>query len=384
MINARDFIDTCLEYGYTFWTGVPCSYLSPLIGCAMKTPGLQLIMATSEGEAVGIATGAYLAGKKTVVFCQNSGLGDMVSPLTSLNFPYRIPALLIVSRRGGPHDEPQHEHMGSITRRLLDTLGIPSQPFPNRRREIAPVFASIEHLTEATSRPVALVLEKGHLAPLETASVWRRQDCPPESPASAPEGRFRCPPEQWMTRVDAISAVRQSLDGREAVVATTGQIWRELFSMGHQDNHFYVLGSMGCASAIGLGVSLVATGRAVVVLDGDRAALMKMGNMATVGHIGPRNFIHVVLDNEVYETTGGQPTASSKTDFSLLALACGYQRAHRVDVIDLPRIMREAKSMPGPSMLHVKVSPVSDRGMPRLPASPPQIKDRFMQWLARS
>ena len=86
-----------MSRGYTFFTGVPCSFLKPLINYVIQSPDVDYIAATSEGEAVGIAAGAYLAGRKAVVMCQNSGLGNMVNPLTSLNFPFRIPLLLIIT-----------------------------------------------------------------------------------------------------------------------------------------------------------------------------------------------------------------------------------------------------------------------------------------------
>ncbi|MDD2585663.1 MAG: thiamine pyrophosphate-binding protein, partial [Syntrophomonadaceae bacterium] len=138
MIKAQDFVNSALKRGYNFWTGVPCSFIKPLINYVLQDPNLDYIGATSEGEAVGIAAGAYLAGRKTVVMCQNSGLGNTVNPLTSLNFPFRIPTMLIVTHRGalGLNDEPQHELMGQITGELLDVLRIPWEPFPQTISQI--------------------------------------------------------------------------------------------------------------------------------------------------------------------------------------------------------------------------------------------------------
>ena len=120
---------------------MPCSFFTSFINYVIDDPTLDYIGATSEGEAVGITLGAALAGRKTVTMCQNSGLGNMVNPLTSLNYPFRIPTLLIVTWRGQPgvKDEPQHEQMGRIMHQMLETLEIPWLPFPargigNRRR----------------------------------------------------------------------------------------------------------------------------------------------------------------------------------------------------------------------------------------------------------
>src|SRR5271167_3132398 len=111
MIRARQFIDEASRVGFDFYTGVPCSFLTPLINGVISDSRLTYLGATSEGEAVAIAAGAWLAGRLPVVMCQNSGLGNMVNPLTSLNWPFHIPALLVVTWRGQPGiaDEPQHE-----------------------------------------------------------------------------------------------------------------------------------------------------------------------------------------------------------------------------------------------------------------------------------
>ena len=102
---------------------------------------IAYVAAASEGEAVAIASGAWLAGRGTVVMCQNSGLGNAVNPLTSLNFPFRIPTLMIVTWRAGPGlaDEPQHELMGAITPALLDLIRVAHRPFPTSEEAVAPV-----------------------------------------------------------------------------------------------------------------------------------------------------------------------------------------------------------------------------------------------------
>jgi len=146
MIGAEAFIGPALTRGFQFYAGVPCSFLTPLINRVIGDPALGYVGATSEGEAVAMAAGAWLAGRKTVVMCQNSGLGNAVNPLTSLNFPFRIPTLLIVTWRGQPGigDEPQHELMGRITAGLFDTMGIPHQPFPAATEEVEPSLALAE------------------------------------------------------------------------------------------------------------------------------------------------------------------------------------------------------------------------------------------------
>src|SRR5215207_9898368 len=154
MISAAAFIDQLRQLNYSQYAGVPCSFLKPFINYVIADPRSNYIGAASEGEAVGITLGAYLAGRKSVTMCQNSGLGNMVNPLTSLNYPFRVPTLLIATWRGQPglKDEPQHEQMGQIMHQLLETLEIPWRAFPTEESEIAAVIRSEEHTSELQSR----------------------------------------------------------------------------------------------------------------------------------------------------------------------------------------------------------------------------------------
>src|SRR5437764_11320504 len=133
MIRAEALIDTLRQAGFAMYSGVPCSYLTPFINAVIGSADAHYVGAANEGDAVAIACGAELAGMHAVVMCQNSGLGNAVSPLTSLSATFRIPLLLITTWRGQPGgrpDEPQHQLMGQITPRLLDLLEIPWELFP--------------------------------------------------------------------------------------------------------------------------------------------------------------------------------------------------------------------------------------------------------------
>jgi len=381
VIEASHFIEPALKLGYTFWTGVPCSFLTPFINYVIQSADLDYVGATSEGEGVGVAAGAYLAGRKTVVMCQNSGLGNTVNPLTSLNYPFRIPTLLIVTHRGAPglKDEPQHELMGRITGDLLSTMGIPWEPFPDRPSLIVEALARAEKAMLSTGLPFALVMPKGSVADYPLGSQCQKSL--PEK--SAPVGSFALSSHGRMARLDAIRAIRDSLSGDEAIVATTGHIGRELFALGHRENHIYVVGSMGCASGVGLGIHEGGKSRRVVVLDGDGAALMKMGNLATIGYYRPKGLLHIILDNEAHESTGGQATVSMTADLAMVAAGCGYRHVRRADHPEiLAKIIQEARFAEGPSLVHVKVAVGSDPSLPRPNLTPVQVKEQFMRWLS--
>ncbi|MGH8035323.1 MAG: thiamine pyrophosphate-dependent enzyme, partial [Lysobacterales bacterium] len=166
------------------------------------------------------------------------------------------------------------------------------------------------------------------------------------------------------------------------VVGTTGYTGRELFAVADRPNHLYLVGSMGCASSFALGLSLALPGKRVVVLDGDGAALMRMGNFATAGAYAGDNFFHVVLDNSAHESTGGQSTVSASTSFAAVAAACGYADAREeVRREALESFMQQAR---GPALMHLRIRGGVPAELPRPGLSPVEVRQRLMRHLGIS
>ena len=155
MLSANFLINQLSKYGYNFFTGVPCSHLTSIINGVINSKKIRYVGATSEGEAVGIASGAWLAGKKSVVMIQNSGLGNTINPLTSLNYPFKIPILLITTWRGDPNikDEPQHKLMGKITKNILTLSKIKNEIFPKSASNLIKVLSKINNSIKKNSLP---------------------------------------------------------------------------------------------------------------------------------------------------------------------------------------------------------------------------------------
>ena len=377
MIPADAFLEPARRRGFGFYTGVPCSFLTPVINRVISDPTVAYVGAASEGEAVAIAAGAWLAGRGTVVMCQNSGLGNTVNPLTSLNFPFRIPTLMVVTWRGQPglKDEPQHELMGQITGALLDTMRIGHAAFPKDESEIAGALDQAERAMAATSLPFAFIMEKDTV-----------RDDGLDQPAPAP---FKRGAMESLTkggarprRLDVLERVLALVPDEAAIVATTGKCGRELFTLADRAQHLYQVGSMGCASAMGLGVALHVE-RPVVVLDGDGAALMKMGAFATIGAYRPKQLVHIVLDNGVHDSTGGQATVSSTVDFAEIAAACGYPRAWSCDdLAGFETAFKSALAGGGPAMIHMRIGPGSLDKLGRPTVKPHEVALRFKDFLA--
>jgi phosphonopyruvate decarboxylase len=165
------------------------------------------------------------------------------------------------------------------------------------------------------------------------------------------------------------------------VIATTGYTGRELAVIDDRPSQLYVVGSMGCASSLGLGVSLAREDVRTVVVDGDGAALMRMGNFATLGSQGAENLVHVLLDNEVHESTGGQATVSGSISFGAIAAACGYALALEGDELTLLDELFAAGNVGGPRFASLKIRPGTLPELPRPKLSPERVRARFVDHL---
>lgn len=376
MIRAASFFQQARAFGFRFFSGVPCSYLKPMINYSIDAPDLEYVGAANEGDAVAIVTGAALGGKPGVVMFQNSGFGNAVNPLTSLNGIFRIPALIIVTWRGEPSgrpDEPQHELMGKITPELFDVLRIPWEFFPHEEDGIEPALAGACHHMARTGLPYGLIMRDGAVAHQPLRS----------SPRSRPVQATPLPstpwPERRPTRSDVLRAVQQHARPSDAIVATTGYMGRALYALADRPNQLYMVGSMGCASSLGLGLALAQPHRRIIVLDGDGAALMRLGALATLGCERPPNLLHLLIDNEMHESTGGQATTTGSVDLAAVAHACGYPCVRRASTPeDVASAMNDAAAL---TFLHIKVRGEEVDKLPRPTLAPWQASERFRVWL---
>ena len=378
MIESAQFVDAARARGFGLWTGVPCSYLTSFLNAVIADRSLQYVPASNEGEAVAVAVGSHIGGRRAVAMFQNSGLGNAVSPLTSLAHTHRVPVLLIVSRRGDPAgaaDEPQHELMGEITTRMLDVIGVRWELFPTQASEVE---ASLEragsHMDE-TGLPYALVMRKGSVKASPPPAI------PPPKPVRAADVPSTRHPPRTLKR-EYLAALQSAATDRDIFVSTTGYTSRELYALGDKPNQLYVVGAMGCVSSVGLGLALARPDVRVTVLDGDGSALMRLGGLAAIGYQRPPNLLHIVLDNGMHESTGGQFTVTSSVDLVAVAAACGYQAAVRVDnPDDLLRVF----SAPRRELTFVSasVAPGVPDDLPRPSVTPPQVTQRLRDHLKR-
>ncbi|AJC21631.1 phosphonopyruvate decarboxylase [Pandoraea pulmonicola] len=389
MIEAGQFVEAARAHGFTWYTGVPCSFLTPFINYVLQDPTLHYLSAANEGDAVAIAAGATLGegrGARAVTMMQNSGLGNAVSPLTSLTWTFRLPQLLIVTWRGQPGitDEPQHALMGPITPAMLDLMEVPWELFPTEPDAIAPALErAVKHMDE-TGRPYALVMQKGSVAPFPLQPAER----PPRPAQPAPVSLMRgVAPSALPARRDALERViaHTPLDGT-VVLASTGFCGRELYALDDRPNQLYMVGSMGCVTTLALGLALARPDLRVVALDGDGAALMRMGAFATLGAYGPSNLVHLLLDNASHDSTGAQATVSPTVSFAGVAAASGYALALEGDTLDVVEQLFDARTASlndGPRFACLTTRPGTPDGLPRPNVTPEAVKSRLMDHIAQ-
>ena len=363
-MKAESFVKHLKSQGFGPFSGIPCSVFKHLINYIEHTEDSQYCLASSEGEAMALAGGFSLAGRLPVVLMQNDGYGNAVNPLSSLQLLYGLPCLLLISWRGEPgkKDAPQHTVMGKTIQSLLSIFGIGHEVIENGDRSLQKAIKTAKETMSSTSIPYALLIRKGYF---EEYLIRKEEE---ETALETREPYLKC--------------LENLISGKDVVIGATGFSGRELNSLFKHEGKFYMMGSMGCAASIGLGLAKEYPDRRVFVLDGDGALLMKMGTLSTVGYYAPKNLIHICFDNNCYESTGGQKTAATNIDFARIAGACGYSYAKSINNLnDFKGALMTTVNMDGPHFIHTRIRPGTIDGLPRPAVTPEDMKRTMRSFL---
>ena len=372
---ASVLIQECLNEGIDFFTGVPDSLLKGLCNelySLYGTDSSRHIVAHNEGGAIALCAGHYLAiGKPGLCYMQNSGIGNAVNPLTSLmdTDVYALPCLLVIGWRGEPgiKDEPQHVRQGAVTLGQLNLLNIPyfilsadtsDESFRNNFQKLLPAMKE--------GRTAAIVVRKGAL----------KTDKAPDY-----SNPYR------LSREKAAGIILSEASSDDIFVSTTGKLSREVFelreaaSAGHEKD-FLTVGSMGHAGMIALQIATDKPNRTIWCLDGDGAFLMHLGALPVIANRGPKNLIHVVINNGAHETVGGMPVCSCSLNITGIAAAAGYPLVLKADSEEtLREALRQARSADGPVLIEVLCACGARDDLGRPTTTPVQNRDAFMHAL---
>lgn len=370
MISTKFVCNTLEKNNINFFCGVPDSLLKDFCAyIAENFDSKSNIITANEGNAIALAAGHYLAtSNPALVYMQNSGTGNTINPLLSLTDDevYNIPLLIFVGWRGEPNtkDEPQHVKQGKVTDDIFDACKIEHSVLPNSENEAEIALVEAFEYMKNTLKPYVFIIKKG------TFEKYEKKEEPK---------KFE------MTRESAICTVADYIDENSIIVSTTGQISRELYEHRERTNKnhktdFLTVGSMGHASSIALGIALEKPNKKVYCFDGDGAFLMHMGAIPVIATQEPKNFKHVVFNNEAHDSVGAQKTSAYAVNFKNLALDCGYKSAFSVQTLeDLKTVMPEFINAKSPSLLEIKVNCGARKDLGRPKEKPIQNKIAFME-----
>lgn len=375
MVDLKQLFESLDEKGVKFFIGVPDSLLNNFcLYLVNNIPDGRHVMAANEGNAIAIAAGNYMAtGNIPVVYMQNSGIGNATNPLLSLTHDcvYGIPMILVIGWRGDPavNDHAQHKKQGELTPVLMKDMDIPYEILDDENTVVDKFAWAVEKAKEISS-PVALIAKKAIL----TEKVKKQE----------------YPESKLMNREEAVSAVVDVLGEDAIYLGTTGRATREVHEQlkehGVGEGHEWQnVGSMGHVSSVGLGIALAKPEQQVVVFDGDAAAVMHLGAFATNCRYKAGNMIHIVLNNGVNESVGGQPSAGYVVNLTEIADACGYRTmGHAVGTKEeLQAILKDYKKEEMPLFIDVHVRQGIRSDMPKLNIDHKAQKEALMKNLIK-
>lgn len=375
MVNQAQLFESLDKLGVKFFTGVPDSLLNDFcLYLVNNIPDGQHVMAANEGNAIAIAAGNYMAtGNIPVVYMQNSGIGNATNPLLSLTHDcvYGIPMILVIGWRGDPsiNDHAQHKKQGELTPVLMSDMDIPYEIL-DTDDTVVEKFAWAVNKAKEKSSPVALVAKKAILTQKEKKQTYADSNL--------------------MNREETVSAVVDVLGSDAIYLGTTGRATREVHEqlIAHnvgEGHEWQNVGSMGHVSSVGLGLALARPDKRIVVFDGDAAAVMHMGALATNCRYKAGNMVHIVLNNGVNESVGGQPSAGYLIDLTMIAKACGYRTVgHAVETKEeLQQIVRENQLGKMPLFIDVHVRQGIRSDMPKLNIDHKAMKEALMKYLIK-
>ncbi len=337
----------------SFFTGVPDSVLKGFCNELTKFKKNNHVIAANEGGAISLAAGHYLATKKLpVVYFQNSGLGNIINPLTSMIHKdiYGIPMLLFIGWRGSKNirDEIQHKVQGKITLAQLKLLGINYKIF--KKKNLPKQLNSLISYAKKNNQPVALIFKKGDL--ISVKDDKKKID------------------SVKINRNEFISNLIEQAKHYK-IFATTGFTSRELYQIrqkkkSSKNNDFYMVGGMGHTSMFALGYSLFSKNK-VICLDGDGSFLMHLGASVISTNFAKKNFKYILLNNSCHESVGGQPTSIEKINLKKFCSSIGYKKYFLLrDKKNIQKILKSFLKSKNPAFLEVRINNFSLKNLMRI------------------
>jgi phosphonopyruvate decarboxylase len=369
-VKTEEFFKNAFNLGINYYTGVPDSLLKDFCGFASDNlPKSSHQIAANEGSALSLGIGYHLSTKKIpLIYFQNSGLGNVINPLLSLadEDVYSIPLLMLIGWRGEPEvrDEPQHVKQGKVMLAMLDAMDITYFKISNDTDSAIKDLEKAYNYAKKYSKPVALIVSKGIF------SEYKR--------------KVDTPFVNSVKRIDAINLVLKELPKDTIFVSTTGYTSRELFYAREINNEshqrdFMLVGGMGHAISVATGIRHGGFAGPVCCLDGDGSFLMHMGSSAVTILEGVKGITHVLFNNGMHESVGGQPTIANELQIESIASNFGYKLSKTCNELGGVRNFFSEINIFESNFLEIKCSPSEIVNLPRPTETPLDSKTNFIQ-----
>ena len=360
MLDPKKFCSTLKKNNINFITGVPDSLLKNIISLFEKKNLQEHLSVGNEGIAIALAAGHYLSsGNPALVYMQNSGLGNAINPLNSITNKkvYGIPMILLIGWRGEiikknlqVHDEPQHLYQGKITLRQLELIDIPYKIISKNLNNIEKVIRDIKKLTISLQKPVAIVVKKGTFKKIEIKKNIKKKI-------------------NYPSRQKIIEKIIEKLSSNSLIVSTTGYTSRELYQLRYlkgenTSKDFLMVGGMGHAVSVSAGIAKNLKKKKLICIDGDGSLLMHTSAIQNSALM--KNFIHIMINNGVHDSVGGQKINSKNLDYEKISKGFGYDLYLRsTSLAKLDKAINKALKINKSVFVEVLSNAGSDSNLPR-------------------
>ena len=340
-LSSDLFVEQLSQGGYTHLCVVPCSFAKNLINSVINHNTIEYIPSASEAVACSIAAGLKMAGKKPIVVIQSSGLTNMGSCITSLLKPYNITFPIVTSWRSYTQgdSEIQHQHLATQLPNLIKSYG-----YDHTILDLNSIETAIKQIDLCDTTQTIAILKK------DTFSAVQLQD------------KYKIDLSDFIPRSEFLKSLNNKYKNSDTIfIGTTGNTSREMYSFMQDTNNFYMVGNMG--GALSLGIGMAKAEKKVIVLGGDAEFVMHLGGLTTAGRYQNINLTYIVLDNQSNKSTGGQPTYQNHIDYINIAKSSGFKVSQ--EIIYNPDDMIKNIEPNGLHFIHIKCG--YDNTTPRPP-----------------
>ncbi|MFX1515631.1 MAG: sulfopyruvate decarboxylase subunit alpha [Promethearchaeota archaeon] len=374
MAFEQMFLTTLRRAGVDVVLTNPCARIKEVLKLLEQESAFDVIQLPREDLGIGIAGGAFLAGRKPILLIQSTGLGNLLNSLASLTLTYRFPLPIFCSWRG-VIDEPieAQKRFGGAISDIFKAMRVSVHHIKNQ-----------DQISTIEKNLIASYTEKAVHVFLLSPRIWTKgliieHSIKPRKPTFSREIKSdKASSSLSLTRYQAIQEIIKQIPNEVALISNIGFPSKELYNIKDRPGNFYMTGSFGQVSAIGFGISRYTT-KQVMVLDGDGSILMNLSILPMVAHYGAKNLTIICLDNGTYGSTGDQPTLSwSGVNLEIVAKSFGITKTCTVySEEEMKKVLLERNKY---QFILVKIKPGNAKVRP-IQISNQNISRRFSHWL---